>query len=361
MKTQDQVRASIERFRSGFWKRERIDHPPVGVVPARTWLPIGYLKVPFTRTHVTPADLTPALVRSDYEDAAIDRAVFSDDWLPYSAAWRAVPWLEAICGCPVRYATGSLAPEPCAGSPEELAEVSPPVDLGWYDCLADQTAALLRDVAVDCFVCPTILRGPSDVLAAMRGLTNFYLDLTDNPKAVARAATRVNRLLIEVLDRHFAAVHPKLGGYGNIYGHWAAGQSYVVQEDVLGMAAPRVYRDLFMQLNAEVVRRLGPHTLFHLHSSGMRHYKHVLNVPGLAGLEITVEAVGPTLSDLAPVLREILERSRLILFVDEHFDQLPEVLRQIPQDGLYLILSDKFVCNEGEYRAFLAEHWRRSL
>jgi hypothetical protein len=69
----------------------------------------------------------------------------------------------------------------------------------------------------------------------------------------------------------------------------------------------------------------------------------MLDVPGIAGLETTVEAVDPNLRDLTPILQGILARSRLILFVDEHFEQLPEVLRHIPHDGLYLIIFDKFI------------------
>jgi hypothetical protein len=115
------------------------------------------------------------------------------------------------------------------------------------------------------------------------------------------------------------------------------------------MASPGIYRDIFMPLNAEAVRRLGPHTLFHLHSSGMRHWRDVLNVPGLAGIEITVEAVGPDLAALASALREIAGRSRLMLFVDEHFNQLPEVLRSLPRDGVYVIVSDKYVQSEADF------------
>jgi hypothetical protein len=349
MKTSEQLLSTIDRFRRGFWLRERVDRPPIGVVPARTWLPIGYLKRPFEGTHVRPEDLSRELIRTDDEDAAIERRVFSDDWLPYRAAWRAVPWLEAICGCAVRYATGSLAPEPCAGSAAELAEMRPPVDAGWWDALAGQTALLAEDLPEDVFLCPSILRGLSDVLAAMRGLTNFYLDLHDNPRAVAAAAEAVNGLLLAALERHFVAVGPKWGGYGNIYGHWSPGPCYVIQEDVCGMASPRVYRGIFAPLNAEAVRRLGPLTMFHLHSSGMRHWRDVLALPGLGGIEVTVEAVGPDLRELAPTLREIAERSRLMLFVDEHFEQLGEVLAGLPREGVYVIVSDRYVGGEEEF------------
>jgi len=57
-------------------------------------------------------------------------------------------------------------------------------------------------------------------------------------------------------------------------------------------------------------------------------------------------------------VREILERSRLMLFVDAHFQDLPALLRQVPHDGLYLIISDKFIGSEADYRAFVAANWR---
>ena len=109
---------------------------------------------------------------------------------------------------------------------------------------------------------------------------------------------------------------------------------------------PRGYRDLFMQYNAELVARLGKHTLFHLHSTGYRHYRHVLEIPGIAGLELTVEANGPSLAELVPALRAILERSRLILQVDGYFEDVPAALRALPKEGLYLLLSDRFIPDE---------------
>ena len=357
MKSDHQIQESIARFQHGFWGRERIDHPPVGIAPNRGWLPISYLKDTFPRPTVQPEDVSPTLVRTDYEDAAFGRRVISDDWLPFNAAWRAVPWLEAICGCGVNYATGSLAPSHIAAQLEDLAQLPFPASAEWSACLQQQTAYLVENNPRDCWVSPTILRGPSDVLSALRGLTNFYLDIYDNPALVAQAARRINQVFGSVLADHFAAVPPHLGGYGYIYGYWAPGPTVVIQEDALGMCSPNIYRDIFMELNAEIVRQLPPYTLFHLHSTGYRHYKHVMTIPGLTGLEITVEANGPTLLEMVPHLRAILEQTRLILFVDDQFDTLPQALKKIPHEGLYLIISDKFMHSEQDFRQFITANF----
>ena len=49
MKSDAQLRLSIDRFREGFWGRSPTDHPPVGVFPERLLLPMNYLKTPFPR------------------------------------------------------------------------------------------------------------------------------------------------------------------------------------------------------------------------------------------------------------------------------------------------------------------------
>ena len=280
-----------------------------------------------------------------------------DDLMAFSAPWRGVPWLEGCCGCTVRYAEGSLAAAHFVEALEELADLPIPAPNAWFDCMRRETERLQAQQPADCWISPSILRGPSDILAAMRGMKEFYLDLHDNPQAVADAAARVNALLIKSLDMHYSIVQPKLGGYGNVYGYWAPGKTIVIQQDVMGMCSPTMYRDIFMQNDAEVVRQLGEHVIFHLHTTGYRHYKDVLNIPGIAGLEIALESIGPTALDLVPVFREILEKSRLILNVGTGFELLPQVLRKLPQEGLFLSIPDKYLRNDQQFRDFTKAVW----
>jgi hypothetical protein len=321
------------------------------------WLPAKYLRRPFPRPYVTCEDVRPDTVMTDYEFAFARRPVSCDDWMSFSAPWRAIPWLEAWCGCPVRYSTGSLAPEHILDEVESLAAVPLPKEDQWFRCLKSQTEQLLVDLPRDCWISPSILRGPSDVLAALRGLTNFLCDLYDGPALVDEAAGRINRLLIRALDQHFSLVAPKLGGYGHIFGYWAPGPTIAIQEDALGMCNPAVYRDIFRKYNADIVRHLGAHVLFHLHSTGCLHYRDVLDIPGLAGLELTIESNGPSLPDLLPMLREILERSRLVLYVDHRQEELSAVLSHLPCEGLSLAVPDSFLPAEADFAAFVKHHW----
>ena len=132
-----------------------------------------------------------------------------------------------------------------------------------------------------------------------------------------------------------------------------------IQEDALGLCQPAIYRDIFLKYNADIVRHLGAHVLFHLHSTGCRHYRQVLQIPGLAGLEITVEANGPPLSELLSVFREILEQTRLLLFADHRQAELPDVLPHLPREGLFVAVPETFVRTEAEFNAFVRQYWGR--
>jgi hypothetical protein len=354
-----QFQERIARFREVFWEKRRGNRPPVGVVSPAVYLPIGYCRRPFPGVIVDPSDITAEVARTDYQFAFAGKSVRVDDYLPFSAPWRAVPWLEACSGCGVRHASGSLAPDACVARLDDLPLAPIPASNGWLECLRRETERLAATATEDCWISPTILRGNADVLAAMRGLSNFYCDLHDGPEILDATAARANRLLLDVLAMHYRIVGEKHGGFGHIFGYWAPHPTIVLQEDVLGMCGPAIYRDIFRRHNVEAVRAMGPCVLFHLHSTGYRHWRHVLDIPGIAGLEITVEANGPSLEEMLPVFREILERSRLILFVDHGFAGLARVLRRLPREGLYVIVRDDDITSDTQFQDFVAEAWAR--
>ena len=87
----------------------------------------------------------------------------------------------------------------------------------------------------------------------------------------------------------------------------------------------------------------------------------MLRIPGLAGLQMTIEANGPPLADLLPVFREILEQSRLLLFLDHRFEELSAVLPHLPREGLYLAIPARCLNNEAAFLHFTKTHWRTDV
>ena len=357
MKTPGQLRECIQRFQEAFWDKGPTDRPPVGVTDDHSWMPINNLHQPFPRSEVRPVDVNSQTCLTDYANFFASRHISCDDLIPYSAPWRAVPWVEAACGCGVRYSTGSLAPDRYVKSTADLQDITLPANVEWLECMCRQLRDLRADAAADCWIVPGIMRGPSDVLGAMCGLEEFYCALLTDPGPLGQAAARINRLLVDMIDMHYSLVQPKMGGYGHAYGYWAPDKTFVLQEDAMGQCSPAHYRDLFMQHNADIVRHLGPYVLFHLHSTGYHHYRDILQLPGLAGLEVSIEQDGPSLLDMLPDLQNILEQSRIILYVEHYYDQLPRVLRRLPKSGLYLLVSERYIHTEEEFTQFVTSTW----
>ena len=92
MKTAAQLAESIARFQARFWERTGRGRPPVGVVNQDIYLPIKYLRKPFAGQAIEPGDVGPELAMTDYEFAFAGRPVTTDDWMPFAAPWRTIPW-----------------------------------------------------------------------------------------------------------------------------------------------------------------------------------------------------------------------------------------------------------------------------
>ena len=52
MRTESQLLESIQRFQSSFWNKEAAERPLVGVYDERVYMPINFLRQPFTRATV---------------------------------------------------------------------------------------------------------------------------------------------------------------------------------------------------------------------------------------------------------------------------------------------------------------------
>ena len=56
--------------------------------------------------------------------------------------------------------------------------------------------------------------------------------------------------------------------------------------------------------------------------------------------------------------KRTLEKSRLLLHIDYRFEQLPEVLRKLPPEGLLLAISNQRIRSDAECRDFISTQWK---
>ena len=97
MRTEAQLQENVQRFQANFWNKERAERPLIGIYDERVYMPINFLRRPFSRPTVTPDDISEDRLMTEYEYSFANRPVSCDDFVAFSAPWRGVPWLEACC------------------------------------------------------------------------------------------------------------------------------------------------------------------------------------------------------------------------------------------------------------------------
>jgi hypothetical protein len=316
-----------------FWKRADVDRPLV-----------SYSRWPYAS--ITDFDwglpqeegvLLPEMLQVDhflpqYEALFNAGGPFDGDMLWTATAPRAVPWLEATLGCPIRYSlhNGAMFAEPTTTDWTSL----PAPDLeasAWFRKLREFATAIANLADGRFPVAMPLLRGPWDLVAALGGMTRLYLDLYDNPTALAQIAGRIAEIWVESA-RQLADVIPTWhGGQVGHYGLWAPGLALTTQNDCSVSVSPDIYTNLMLPAD-RLAARASPFEMFHLHSAGLHLLEPVLDTIGDRALNVTVDPSGPALDRLIPILARAQARGvrlHVLVFERDHVARLSQTLSPI--------------------------------
>jgi hypothetical protein len=216
------------------------------------------------------------------------REAAEQDLFPVLPPNPRMPWLEAIAGARVipHLGSDSIWSERPARSLVGRREVE--VDEAWLDALLDQLERLpsmtLRDVPVT----QTLMRGPGDVLEALLGAEELLLAMKDEADWLGPLIGSVTELFIEVARLQWERVRPWRGGYVNFYGFWSPAPCVRVQEDVQRTMGPELFRRWLRPALCDIVAAF-PYSMFHMHSGSLHLLDEVVGVPGLGGLQVSVD------------------------------------------------------------------------
>jgi hypothetical protein len=282
--------ASLSRHQQ-FWERRPADRPLLGIN-------VGFnLQETFPRTMariadgpLMPADIPMEEFLQDCDELVLAQAGLGD--YAYAAApFVGVPWLEAIAGCRVVASRNSFWAEACVT--DWRAWRWPESFLGspWAQKLLELMEALAAHAAGRYQVAPTLMRGPADILAAMRGGGAFVLDLMDQPENVGPAIDGAARLWAEVAEAQLARIPPSAEGYlagAAALRTWAPDKVLWLREDAMALLSPKLCRRHFLPAN----RRLSdafPCIAFHLHGSALWAIDELVQLPGVDVIELNLE------------------------------------------------------------------------
>ena len=121
----DAVEATLARHRA-FWNRAEVDRPLLTVPPPSVWPP---LQIPTparvelsAEGYLQPEMLDPVRYFEQMATRWNDLSPLDGDQFRIMTAYWHVPWLEAICGCPVWYVreSGTMYSKPTEGGWEAV-------------------------------------------------------------------------------------------------------------------------------------------------------------------------------------------------------------------------------------------------
>ncbi len=327
-----------------FWERRQTDRPLLGVN-------VGFFinhRFPRVMSRlpqglVGPQDIPVDAFLEDCDDLYRSHSGLGD--YPFvSAPFVGVPWLEAIAGCPIWSSPTGLWAEPCLADwgswrwPESVR------DNPWTGKLLELMQALVRHGGGRYPVAPTLMRGPADILSAMRGATQFPLDLLDQPTVVVPALEQCARIWTEVGQAQMELIPESDEGYmagDAALRSWAPGRIIWLQEDAMSLMSPSLYHELVAPIDRRLADEFAS-TVYHLHGSALWAIDEVLSIPGVDVVELNLEAAACDLEGTFAGWKKIQARKPLVIwrmYGPDFRRWLERVLAEIPWNGLSVQVS----------------------
>ncbi len=323
-----------------FWNREPQRHPIAAfrVVPdfffSRHYRGAEKLLEPGKR--ITPDMLAVEDFLPDYEEMFRISEELGQDAFWTAEPFTGIPWMEAILGCPVIAGEESFQSLPWMESPDEGGRIVFDPDNPWLRKYLEFTSALVELSRGRFPVGMPIMRGPSDMTGAVLGQTRMVYAMADEPEKMKAFFLGVTDLFLRVLEEQNRLIPPFHGGTAlGFYHVWAPGGSVWFQEDLSAIMSPAMYREFL----AEPARRIcagKDHTCIHLHPASFFILDELFRIDELKAVEVNKDVGGPSVPEMVPQLRRILEKKNLVLWGDFTLEDLDCMKSNLPKEGLFL-------------------------
>lgn len=252
--------------------------------------------------------------------------------------WTMITWLPAIAGCELKVAVRGDTIWPMHYIKDnwfESENMGLKTNFKWLDKLLEFTDFLVdryypkRMVSLELFS-----RGPGDMLINIMG-GMAYLAMYDHP-------AEIKKLLLMLADIHIKWSReqlkriPKLNnGYCNQWGIWAPGKVTRIQEDFAVNLSEKHFRE-FLEPAENKIIEASEFQVFHTHSGLPNYAEWISKIEGLKVVEMTIDPISPTVEELIPLWKRILERKSLIITGTLNEKQVKLIVSKLDFSGLFL-------------------------
>jgi hypothetical protein len=212
------------------------------------------------------------------------------DMLPFSQPFFKIPWLEAMLGCPITMTEGQIWVERYEGDLEKLAGQG--INLAqnpWFDLYL----AFLRQLETRLgnrhpVTTNTLLRGPSDLVAALMGVQEACIGWIQQPEWMARLMRVCTDVNLAVIEAGYKVLKPFAGGYVSGFGIWTPSPVVRTQADHSALLSPQMYAAQILPYDTEIVRAC-PSCIFHIHNNGLHVAPYLVHIPELDVIQVVVD------------------------------------------------------------------------
>jgi hypothetical protein len=289
---------------------------------------------------VTPGDIVVGDFAEDWERLYALHEEAGGDLIWSASPFFGLPWVEASLGCEViaDFTTGStrsLPPRDFGGSKDipQFSESNP-----WVQKLLEFIPSEVAASRGRYPVGVTLMRGISDLLAALYGSERFLFRMMEEPADVHAAVEKLTDYWIRfgkcLLD-HVPSFHGGTGAF--FYSLWTPGQCIWLQEDAAALLSPDLYGEFIFPADAHIAAAFD-HTVIHLHPARFIPVDFLVDT-AIDVIELHFDRGGPAAPQLAPFHRKILERKPLFVFGDLSRGDLDFMLEHLPWNGLAIDMA----------------------
>jgi len=322
-----------------FWNREKNEKPLVSFRVGNYFFATHYRAA--EKLLVKGKRITADMIDVDSFMEDYERQFKEISGLGQSGVWTAepytgIPWMEAFWGCDIMAGTESFIACPMVKEPGDLDKLQFNTENPWI-AKYFEFIKKLNDFSDGRFpVGSPIMRGQGDTVGALMGQTEFIYALYEDPDVIKKTLRKVVDSFLFVYSEMHRLNKPFYGGSSmGLYHIWSPGEGLWFQEDISALMSPALYREFFLE-NERYLCGKYKYTMMHLHPSSFNLLDEILNNENLKAIEINKDVGGPSIEQMLPQYRKVLEKNRCLVIwgaLDE--EDVKCVLNNLPPRGVY--------------------------
>jgi hypothetical protein len=332
------IEEKIEGYQQ-FWKLEEVPHPIVGFdvggfFPFQWFSALRDIK---ENEWLEPEHLIVDRYLDDYTKLYKRSSSVNDDLIKGVSPIPAIPWIEAMLGCPVEISGESIWGRERNAEWAELENLTLEDDNAWFQKYLEFLEALVQNANGAYPISQPIIRGVTDLLGAIRGNNQALLDTMEEPDRTKKLARKCCDALIKLTQKQYDIIQPFYDGYLiEQFGMWAPEKIVRLQEDVSAVYSPAAYCELIQEYD-RLIAGVFPYCLIHLHNSSLFLLDHFLEIEEIDVFQINRDLVGMSTEEMIPYLQNVQKKGRRLLVRGPmSFDDLRLMADNLSPAGLIL-------------------------